>query len=113
MTAPLTEELLSVADAAALLRVNRSTILRWIAEGKLPAARIGARRLALRRADLATLVTPVGLRQDLPGMVIHESLDRSPLTLEERRWALAAMDAAERLAKQILAGRGGQPFTPE
>ena len=46
-------------------------------------------------------------------MVIHETLDRSPLTAEERRRALEAMDAADRLRQEILARRGGQPFTPE
>lgn len=96
------------------MKVNRSTIRRWITEGKLPAARIGARRLALRRADVARLVTPVGHALPEQGMaVIHEHLDRSPLTPDQQRRGLEAMDDAQRLSEQILARRGGRPFTPE
>ena len=52
------EEYLTVAEAATLLRVAPSTIRRWIREGDVPAHRIGRRRVALRRADLARLITP-------------------------------------------------------
>lgn len=48
----LTDELLTVADAAALLKVSRHTIYRWIAEGRLPALRYSRRVLRVRRADL-------------------------------------------------------------
>ena len=113
MNAAPIEEYLTVAEAADLFRVNRSTIRRWISAGKLPASRVGARRLALRRADLAKLITPVAPRPDERGMVIRTSLDRSPLTAEERRRGLAAMDDADRLRQEILAQRGGQLFTPE
>ena len=49
----------TVTEAAALLRVAPSTIRRWIREGDVPTYRLGQRRIALRRMDLATLVTPV------------------------------------------------------
>ena len=107
------EEYLTVAEAAALIRVNRSTIRRWISAGMLPASRVGARRLALRRADLVKLVTPLAPRPGEQGMIIHPSLDRSSLSAEERRRGLAAMDEADRLRQEILAQRGGQLFTPE
>ena len=58
MTA-LDEDYLTVTEAATLLRVAPSTIRRWIREGDVPAYRLGQRRIALRRMDLATLVTPV------------------------------------------------------
>ncbi len=54
----LDEEYVTVAEAATLLRVAPSTIRRWIREGDVPAHRIGRRRVALRRADLARLITP-------------------------------------------------------
>jgi excisionase family DNA binding protein len=46
------EELLTVAEAAALLKVSRHTIYRWIAEGRLPAVRYSRRIVRLRRRDL-------------------------------------------------------------
>ena len=113
MDLSLSDEHLTVAEAAELLKVNRSTIRRWIAEGRLPAVRIGARRLAMRRADVAKLISPVDVRPPEQGMVIHDRLDRSPLTPEERRRGLEAMDVANRLRQEILERRGGEPFTPE
>jgi excisionase family DNA binding protein len=41
---PAAEELLTVREAAAALRVSKPTIYRWIAEGDLPAIRYGQPR---------------------------------------------------------------------
>jgi len=46
------DELLTVAEAAARLKVTRHTVYRWIAEGRLPAVRYSARVLRLRASDL-------------------------------------------------------------
>jgi excisionase family DNA binding protein len=51
----LDDELLTVAEAAKLLKVTRHTIYRWVAEGRLPAVRYSPRVLRLRREDLARL----------------------------------------------------------
>lgn len=48
----LRDELLTVAEAAALVRVTPHTIYRWIALGKLPAVRYSPRVLRVRLADL-------------------------------------------------------------
>jgi len=48
----LKDELLTVAEAAARLKVTRHTIYRWIAEGRLPALRYSPRVLRVRLADL-------------------------------------------------------------
>jgi excisionase family DNA binding protein len=53
--AELKDDLLTVAETAARLKVTRHTIYRWIAEGRLPAMRYSARMLRLRRQDLAGL----------------------------------------------------------
>jgi len=46
------DELLTVAEAAALLKVTRHTVYRWITEGHLPAVRYSRRVLRIRRGDL-------------------------------------------------------------
>jgi hypothetical protein len=67
----------------------------------------------VRRGDLAKLITPVAQDREERTIAIVTSLDLSPLTLEEQRRGLAAMDMAEQLRQEILAHRGGRPFTPE
>ena len=50
-----TEEFLTVAEVASLLRLNEQTVCNWIADMKLPAVRIG-RRVRVARSDLDHLV---------------------------------------------------------
>ncbi len=52
-------EYCTVPEAAALLRVNSSTVWRWIAAGKLPAYRVGLRSIRIKRRHLDLIVTPV------------------------------------------------------
>jgi excisionase family DNA binding protein len=47
----LKDELLTVAEAAALLKVTPHTVYRWIAEGRMPARRFSRRVLRVRRED--------------------------------------------------------------
>ncbi|MGH2615050.1 MAG: helix-turn-helix domain-containing protein [Thermomicrobiales bacterium] len=107
------EEYLTVAEAAALLRVAPSTIRRWIREGDLPAYRLGRRRVALRRGDLKTLVSPVQLGTAMSSeLADDERAAIRRLTPEEKRRALEAMERATQLRKRTLADRGGKPFPP-
>jgi excisionase family DNA binding protein len=48
-----------VPDAATYARVSSRTIRRWIADGKLPARRVGPRLLQVNRAELDKLIRPV------------------------------------------------------
>jgi excisionase family DNA binding protein len=43
------DELMTVAEIAAALRLNQATISNWIASGKLPALRLGQRRVRVKR----------------------------------------------------------------
>lgn len=52
------DELLSIEEAAGLLHVHKSMIRRWIDRGDVPAYRVGRRRLALKRTDLARMIAP-------------------------------------------------------
>ncbi|MBD8218109.1 excisionase family DNA-binding protein [Microbacterium sp. CFBP 13617] len=51
---------MSVAGAAELLGVSVDTIRRRIADGTLPAERIGPRLIRIRIADLDALGRPIG-----------------------------------------------------
>lgn len=107
------DDLLSVAEAATLLRVAPSTIRRWIREGDVPAHRIGRRRVALRRADLAHLISPARHATDTKGYaVVDEPVVRRRLTPGEIQRGLEAMDRLQQRAKEIQARRGGKLFSP-
>jgi len=113
MTSILDDEFLTVAEAAALLKVHKSTIRRWIDQGSLPAYRLGQRRVALKRTDVARLITPL----DVPGKVgvaaaQDDCAPLEPLTPQEREQGLIAVERARRLQAEMLAKRGGQPFSP-
>jgi excisionase family DNA binding protein len=109
----LDEEYLTVAEAATLLRVAPSTVRRWIREGDVPAHRIGRRRIALRRTDLARLITPARPAADTTDTVaVDEPVVGRRLTPEEKQRALDAMDRAQELAKRTFEERGGKLFPP-
>jgi putative molybdopterin biosynthesis protein len=49
--ADFTDSFLTVAEVAALLKLNQQTVRNWIDQGSLPALRVG-RRVRIRRSDL-------------------------------------------------------------
>jgi excisionase family DNA binding protein len=52
MSSDTSPEFLSVAEVAALLKMNQQTIRNWIDRGELSAVRLGTRRLRVRKSDL-------------------------------------------------------------
>ena len=48
----------SVAQAAQVLGVSRTTVWRWIEADKLPAYRVGPKNIRIRKEDLDRLVQP-------------------------------------------------------
>ena len=61
------DEFLTVAEVAAILKLNQQTVRNWIDQGSLPAVRVG-RRVRIRRADFQALVDQsyTGARPDHP-----------------------------------------------
>ena len=107
------EEYVTVAEAAALLRVATSTIRRWIREGDVPAHRIGRRRIALRCADLARLITPARPSTEMnDNLAGDEPVVGRRLTPEEIQRGLEAMYRAQQRAAEIQEERGGKLFSP-
>jgi excisionase family DNA binding protein len=52
------DELLQIAESAEIAKVHVNTIRNFIYNGDLPAVRIGARIIRIRRSDLEKLFTP-------------------------------------------------------
>lgn len=59
-------ELLTVAEAASILRLSRPTIYRLVSDGTLPAHKIGGSIRIDREEMLAALTTPIRLPEDTP-----------------------------------------------
>lgn len=85
------DDYLTVKEAATLLRVAPGTVRRWIREGEVPAYHLGPRRVALRRSDIANLITPIRPEidvraEDPPGLACDAG---EQTTMEEQRQAQA------------------------
>lgn len=110
-------DLLTVREAAGLLKVSAVTIRRWLKQGRLPAQRVGPKAIRISRRDLAALMAPAHQAEpasavDAPRWTqIHTSLDTIlPLTEEEKRRALEALEESRKLGERILARRAGKPL---
>lgn len=53
------QEWLSIAEAAAVWRVSKITVHRWIKQGRVQAYRVGPRKVRLRADDVDALPVPV------------------------------------------------------
>jgi excisionase family DNA binding protein len=116
-----TNDWITIAEATRLLKVGRTTLHRWLKQGRLRAHRVGPKAVRIRRADLDRLITPVladkghggevvGMKE-LESVPIHTSLDTiKPLTDEQQRKALAVSQASRELLARQRAKRGGKPF---
>jgi excisionase family DNA binding protein len=56
--APGTDAVYTVGQAATFFDVSPATVWRWIDAGKLPAYRVGARKIRIRAQDLQEVVRP-------------------------------------------------------
>ncbi|MBI2863436.1 MAG: helix-turn-helix domain-containing protein [Chloroflexi bacterium] len=111
MSTPLADEYVTVAEAAALLKVSQSTIWRWINNNEIPSYRAGQRGIRLKRAELSRLIRPVLRNRKKAEHTIHQQpLELGPLTSDERKKMLAAVEAAKRLHADQLKRRSGIPF---
>jgi excisionase family DNA binding protein len=93
----------TVAEAAKELDVSPSTVWRWIEARRLPAYRVGARKIRINKDDLAKVVSPL---EDAAGR--FDALSRE----------LVAPPSAEELARRrevvarILAKQEGRSIAP-
>jgi excisionase family DNA binding protein len=77
------DEFLTVAEVAAILKLNQQTIRNWIAQGSLPALRVGGRRVRVLRRDLDQLLADA----EEPSRVEERTVSDEPDTDEGWRGA--------------------------
>jgi excisionase family DNA binding protein len=87
----------TVSQAAKVLDVSPSTIWRWIKAAKLPAYRVGARKIRIKKADLPTIISPARTKE--------VSRPQQPPTAEE-------LASRQSLVTQILANREQRSIAP-
>jgi excisionase family DNA binding protein len=102
---------LTVAEAAALLKVHKSTIWRWIESGSLPAYRVGRRGVRLKKEDLERSITQLGQEKGEGQTVQEHERTIRPLTTKEQQQGLRALKEMQRL-RAALATKYGT-VTPE
>jgi excisionase family DNA binding protein len=114
-----TDELLTVAEAAALLKVSQVTLRRWIKQGRLAACRVGPRAVRLRRSDVEGAITPA--QQEAapvrppdwqPNYRIVTDIAElyKPISEERKRRGLAAMERSKARTAEMAARNGGKPL---
>lgn len=64
---PVETDLLTIPEAAEVLKVSAVTVSRYLKQGRLPAFRVGPRAVRIRRGDLDRLLTPTG--PPVPGVL--------------------------------------------
>jgi len=109
----LTAELLTIAEAAKLLKVSPATLHRWLKDGRLRAYHVGPRAVRVHRADLAKLLVPTTAPEE-PGH--HEEPPTStdltvpPLTEAAAAATLAALHEAQALTAALRRHHHGAPL---
>jgi excisionase family DNA binding protein len=101
-------ELLTIAEAAKLLKVSTVTLHRWIKQGRLPAYHVGPRKVRIRRSDLAKAFTPTYPEEEVSAL--KESLTIKPLTDAEVREQLTAIEKSQEFIERMRRERGGKPL---
>lgn len=112
MTTSHNPDLLTIAEAAGLLKVSTVTLHRWIKQGRLPAYHVGPKAIRIRRADLATVIAPAHEGRTLPlsgRQATPIQTDIRPLTVEEKQRGWEALRQSEALIARMRARRGGRP----
>jgi excisionase family DNA binding protein len=94
LTNPEESDYYTVAQAARALDVSPSTVWRWIEAKKLPAYRVGARKIRIKKEDLSSIITPARAKEVT---IDEETVDKEinvfkPIPQEElaRRQTLVA-----------------------
>ena len=99
-------DLLTLTEAATLLKVSVVTLRRWIKQGRLPAYHVGPRKVRINRSDLSKAFTPY--REEVSA--VSEKITIRPLTDAEVAEQLHAIAESEAFLARMRAKRGGKPL---
>lgn len=102
-------DLLTLDEAATMLKVSIVTLRRWIKQGRLPAYHVGPRKVRIKRRDLTKAFTPT-MQEEVNAM--PERIPIRPLTDAEVRQGLEALKESEALIERLRERRKGQPLAP-
>src|SRR5918999_2101998 len=102
-------DLLTLPEAATLLKVSVVTIRRWIKQGRLPAYHVGPRKVRINRSDLSKAFTPTN-QEEVSAM--PERIPIRPLTDAEVRAGLVALKESAALIERLRERRRGKPLAP-
>jgi len=78
----LEDTFLTVAEVAAMLKLNQQTIRNWIDQGSLPALRVG-RRVRIRRSDFERVLEEAATTGQLDGQSAEDFWGGEPIGLLE------------------------------
>jgi excisionase family DNA binding protein len=109
MNATSFDDLISVREAAQLLRVSESTVWRWISDGTIRSHRVGKKRVYLKRSELERVVSPAPRRGGLSD-TDRKRLNAVPMSNPDPNVDPVAL--ARALHEKYLAEHGGV-FMPD
>ncbi len=108
------DDLLTIPEAAEMLRVSAVTVSRWLKQGRLPAYRVGPRAVRIRRMDIDQVLAPTmtmeGVTEQGAGSGSIRPVSVADDALSSREERLAVNDEVMALRDRILARRKGQTF---
>ncbi|MDP2727190.1 MAG: helix-turn-helix domain-containing protein [Dehalococcoidia bacterium] len=92
----------TVSSAARTLDVSPSTVWRWIEAKKLPAYRVGPKKIRIKKDDLETLIRPARAKREEANMDKERSVFEPPTQGElTKRQSLVAQILARRQERGI------------
>jgi excisionase family DNA binding protein len=111
-TAANDAEYYTVSEAARLLKVNPSTIWRWIQAKKLPAYRVGPRNIRIKKKDLQTIIKPsrveeVSMNKERENIWAGYDAHKVDEALDETAGSWADMDTEKLIADLYRAREEG------
>jgi excisionase family DNA binding protein len=99
------DEFLTVAEVAEILKLNQQTVRNWITDGKLPAVRVGQRRVRIRRADFERLLARAPAPRPSPPRASGMERSRCPSCRKGDSLPLVAQSGRRLLARNAARAR--------
>lgn len=111
------DDLLTIAEAAELLKVSAVTVSRWRRQGRLPTLKVGPRAVRIRRGDLDRVALPysgpvAGLSDAAPPAPPAPAAATATVPADRPETVARTMARATLLRTGILSRRKGEYLDP-